>query len=134
MPSDRLGKSAPCAFHGFTLFFFRYLESLSVSLAKEQRWMEAVHFGRQACTASEEEAGSLCSERLRPSATCIEAKLSSSCLMLAIMLRDGNFSLESTLESETIFGKILALGKRLFQEAQMTGVSMPPSAARTACR
>ena len=72
------------------MLLFRYLESLSVSLAKEKRWSEAVHVGRKACRAAEEEAKSLCDDGLRPSAPCIEAQLSSSCLMLAIMLRDGS--------------------------------------------
>lgn len=110
------------------------MESLSVCLAKEQRWVEAVHFGRKACRASEEEAKLICSDGINLSATCIEAKLSSSCLMLAIMLRDGSSSPESAAESEAAFGKILALGKQLFADAQRAGVNIPPVAARTACR
>jgi hypothetical protein len=116
------------------MLLFRYLESLSVSLAKEKRWSEAVHVGRKACRAAEEEAKSLCDDGLRPSAPCIEAQLSSSCLMLAIMLRDGSSKPESLAVSEAIFGKILAKAKLLYAEVQGADNSIPPAAARTACR
>jgi hypothetical protein len=116
-----------------TRLLCRYLESLSVCLAKEQRWGEAVHFGRKACAASHAHATLLCRHELQLDAACVDARLSSSCLMLAIMLRDSS-SQESVAEAEAIFGKILAAGKQVFAEAQGAGVSVPPAAARTACR
>jgi hypothetical protein len=105
-----------------------------VCLAKEQRWSEAVHFGRKACSASEADSILLCGDELRLSAGCIDARLSSACLMFAIMLRDSGSSRESRSESEAVFGKILAAGKQVFAKAEEAGVSVPPAAARTACR
>jgi hypothetical protein len=54
--------------------------------------------------------------------------------MLAIMLRDGSSRPESLAESEAIFGKILAKAKLLYAEMQGADDSIPPAAARTACR
>ena len=93
-----------------------------------------MHVGRKACRATDEEAKSLCHNGLGPSTPCIEAQLSSSCLMLAIMLRDGSSRPESLAESEAIFGKILAKAKLLYAEMQGADDSIPPAAARTACR
>jgi hypothetical protein len=114
------------------------MESLSVCLAKEQRWDEAIYFGRKACIASEEEAKIQCGDKLHLRESCIDASLQSSCLMLAIMLRDSASRQETTSaslsESEIMFEKILATGKQLFAEAQKAGVTVSHAAARTACR
>jgi hypothetical protein len=114
--------------------FFSFLESLSVCLAKERRWADALHFGRKACSASEADAKLLCIDKKRISATCIDARLSSSCLNVAIILRDGNASPESLAESEAVFERIIATGKQVFAEAHQASVSVPSAAARTACR
>ena len=117
-----------------TGLLLRFLESYSVCLAKERRWDEAVHFGRKACSASEAKAKTLCGDQSHLTAKCIDASLPSSCLMLAIMLRDGSSNEASLAESEAIFGKILATGKQLFAESQQAGTPVSPTAARTACR
>ena len=109
------------------------MESLAVCLAKEQRWAQAVHFGRKACAASQTDATAVCA-REASSAACCEARVSSSCLMLAIMLRDSSPDPQAAAESEAVFATIIAAGKAVFAEAEEAGVAVPGAVARTACR
>ena len=136
MANARLGESAIYLFrrHEMSCLFFSFLESLSVCHAKERRWADALYFGRKACSASEADAKLLCSDKMHISATCIDARLSSSCLNVAIILRDGKANPESLAESEAVFERIIATGKQVFAEAQRANVSVPSVAARTACR
>jgi hypothetical protein len=109
------------------------LESLAVCLAKQQRWAEAVRFGRKACAASQTEAAAVCA-REASSAACCEARVSSGCLMLAIVLRDSSPDPQSAAQSEAVFASILAAGNAVFAEAEKAGFVVPGAVARTACR
>ena len=102
-------------------------------LAKEKRWAEAVHVGRKACAASETHVAAACASDAR-SAACCEARVSSSCLMLAIMLRDSSPGPQSAAEAEAVFAGIIAAGKTVFAEAEEAGVAVADAVARTACR
>ena len=121
-------------YHHLTSLHLRYLESFSVCLAKERRWDDAVHFGRKACSASKARAKLVCGDQSHLSEKCIDASLPSSCLMLAIMLRDSSSGQVSLEESEAVFGQILATAKQLFADSQQAGITVSSTAARTACR